>query len=556
MTATALSSASAARASASTNPVRVRLTDGVDLMGEYEGSGYRRPHFLARRPDGQVIQLSELLYLVARAAGTGHTVDEVARSVSEEFGRNVSSGNVQQLIDKRLTPLGVIAAAHAQAPAMRRRDPMLALKFRTGVIPAGMVHAITLLFRALFVPPVVVLVLLALGALDVWLFGFHGVAQPIRSLLTNPLYMLLLLGLVIASAAFHECGHATGCAYGGARPGVMGMGIYLVWPAFYTDVTDAYRLGKAGRLRTDLGGLYFNIIFLLVTVGVYWVTHIEALLAIVLLQHIEMLHQLLPFLRLDGYYIVADLVGIPDLFARIKPVMVSALPWKRTPDSVRELKTWVRVAVTLWVSATVLFLGYAYVMLLVHLPQILATAVVSLQQLGAALIRDAGASQWGAACLAGFQILLLVLPLLGVVLMIWKSLVRLGRLLARTRGHPVLQTALAFAGAGTAALVLVALGPRAHYQPISPSDRGNLQTGFGAMVATYQPSGAGLTSAEAAQPSPPSPTTPAQSTGAPQSASASATATAAPSATAQPTSSATDAPTPTTAPTPTASAQP
>ena len=40
----------------------------------------------------------------------------------------------------------------------------------------------------------------------------------------------------------------------------MGAGLYLVWPAFYTDVTDSYRLGRGGRLRTDLGGLYFNAI--------------------------------------------------------------------------------------------------------------------------------------------------------------------------------------------------------------------------------------------------------------------------------------------------------
>ena len=44
------------------------------------------------------------------------------------------------------------------------------------------------------------------------------------------------------------------------RPGAMGAGLYLVWPAFYTDVTDSYRLGRGGRVRTDLGGLYFNAI--------------------------------------------------------------------------------------------------------------------------------------------------------------------------------------------------------------------------------------------------------------------------------------------------------
>ena len=47
----------------------------------------------------------------------------------------------------------------------------------------------------------------------------------------------------------------------------MGVGIYIVWPAFYTDITDAYRLGKGGRLRADLGGMYFNAIFALAVGG-------------------------------------------------------------------------------------------------------------------------------------------------------------------------------------------------------------------------------------------------------------------------------------------------
>ncbi len=40
----------------------------------------------------------------------------------------------------------------------------------------------------------------------------------------------------------------------------IGAGIYLVWPSFFTNVTDSYRLSRAARIRTDLGGLYFNLI--------------------------------------------------------------------------------------------------------------------------------------------------------------------------------------------------------------------------------------------------------------------------------------------------------
>ena len=81
--------------------------------------------------------------------------------------------------------------------------------------------------------------------------------------------LVLTFVLTAASAGFHEFGHAAACRYGGAKPGVIGGGIYLVWPVFFTDVTDSYRLDRRGRLRTDLGGLYFNMLFSLATVGAW-----------------------------------------------------------------------------------------------------------------------------------------------------------------------------------------------------------------------------------------------------------------------------------------------
>src|SRR5205085_149310 len=137
---------------------------------------------------------------------------------------------------------------------------------------------ITTLFKPLFLPPVVVLVVVAFVALDVWLFGVHGISQSLRRVIYDPSLMFMLFGGVVLATAFHEIGHATGTRYGGAKPGVMGVGIYIVWPAFYTDITDAYRLGKAGRLRADMGGMYFNMIFGLAIAGLYALTGFEPLL--------------------------------------------------------------------------------------------------------------------------------------------------------------------------------------------------------------------------------------------------------------------------------------
>jgi putative peptide zinc metalloprotease protein len=339
-------------------------------------------------------------------------------------------------------------------------------------VPERVVKAVTTVFRPLFLPPVVVAVLGGLVALDIWLFLFHGVAQSLRQTLYDPAFILLLLGLVVLSAAFHECGHATACRYGGAKPGVMGAGIYIVWPAFYTDVTDAYRLGKGGRLRTDLGGVYFNVVFILLTAGAYALTGFEPLLLVIPLQHFEILHQFLPFLRLDGYYIVSDLTGVPDMFARIKPTLQSLLPWRKADDRVTELKPWVRVAVTAYVLTLVPALGFLFGMMLINAPRIFATAWDSFfVQLHKVEHADALHAAVGVV-----QMLVLVLPSLGIAVTVLRTAQRVvGGAWRRTDGRPAARLALAVVVAASVALAAFVWWPNGDYRPIQPGERGTLQ---------------------------------------------------------------------------------
>jgi putative peptide zinc metalloprotease protein len=179
-----------------------------------------------------------------------------------------------------------------------------------------------------------------------------------------------VLCLSVFSGAFHECGHATGCRYSGARPGVIGVGIYLVWPSFFTNVTDSYRLGRAGRLRTDLGGVYFNAVFILVLAGFYAATSAQILLLVIAITQLEMLQQLIPIVRFDGYFILSDVVGVPDMFARVAPIVKSVLPGGRRDPRVAGLRRGIRIVVTAWVLVVIplliTFLGY----LLLHLPEV------------------------------------------------------------------------------------------------------------------------------------------------------------------------------------------
>ena len=355
-----------------------RLLQGTELVGQATGSGLREPPYLVRRCDGQVVQLSRLLYaIVERIDGRG--LAAIAAGAGTELGLRIAPAQVAYLAEHKLAPLGLVTHRDGSTPRLERRDALLALRFRVGIVPEHAVNTLAATLRALFLPPLVITALTALIACDAWLASSHGIGAGLRTVIHHPALGLALFALVILSLAFHECGHAAACRYGGARPGRIGIGVYLVWPVFYTDVTDSYRLTKLGRLRTDLGGVYFNAWFALAAAGGYFATGYEPLLIVVISQQLLILDQFVPWVRLDGYHIVSDLIGVSDLFARIRPVITSLRPGTPPHPRVRELKPWARAAVTAWVLSTITALTAAAVVIILNAPAYLTRAWRSLQ---------------------------------------------------------------------------------------------------------------------------------------------------------------------------------
>jgi len=344
-----------------------RLADGVELLGAYKNSAYSKPPSLVRRADGQIIQMSPLLYQVACRMDGSRSADAIAALVSADLDRALDAEQVSYLIRAKLLPLGIVATAGVPR-ALPKANPLFALRARFTLLPERIANLVGVLLRPLFRWPVIVAVVTSMLAVDYWLFFVHGLGAGIEQVLRDPVDLLVVLGLTLVSAVFHECGHAAGCHYGGARPGVIGVGIYLVWPSFFTNVTDSYRLGRVGRLRTDLGGLYFNLVFMLALAGIYVGTSAQILLLVIAVTHLEMLDQLLPIVRFDGYFILSDLIGVPDLFARVVPIVKSALPAGRRDPRVAGLRRSARIVVTAWVLCVIPLLLFTIGYLLLHLP--------------------------------------------------------------------------------------------------------------------------------------------------------------------------------------------
>jgi len=236
----------------------------------------------------------------------------------------------------------------------------------------------------LFRSPVLIPALIAIASAHGWLYLMHGITGSIYAAFYTPGLWLAVLAIMIVAGIFHEFGHASALQYGGGKVRGMGVGLYLIYPAFYTDVTDGYRLSRWARVRTDLGGFYFHLIFALGLITLYIASGQEFLLILVLLINLDILHQCLPFVRFDGYWALTDLAGVPDLLSQMGPFVRSILPIAGQQGSkLPDLKTWVKVVFATYIFLTVPVLALLLLLMVARFPHlIIITWDSSLIQLG------------------------------------------------------------------------------------------------------------------------------------------------------------------------------
>ncbi len=409
-------------------PNQPLLAADVQLVGEMPDTGFAERQWLIQR-DGRFIQLTELLYRIAELATGERTLQQIADSLTNSTDWIVEAADVQELIRSKLMPLGVVGRAASGAlvngkvlSPQRARSP-LQITGRTKVLSPRLIDPITRLLEFFYLPAVLIPILVAALAAHAWMYGVHGVAAGAREAVYTSGGLLAVLAIVFLGGAFHEFGHASALRYGGGKVRGMGVGLYLIYPAFYTDVTDSYRLSRRARLRTDLGGVYFHLIFAAGLIAISALTHSELLLFAVLLINADMLRQLIPFARLDGYWVLADLTGIPDFFSQMGAFLRSVQPVQAFGEGrLPNLKPWVKAVFALYTLVTMPLLAVSFLLLLIHLPGFLSQTWNSFWVQIRLFSEAKGQLDFLRMALAAVQMLLLTLPAAGSLYVVYSVL--------------------------------------------------------------------------------------------------------------------------------------
>lgn len=282
----------------------------------------REPVFLLTSRKGSRIRLSASAHQLLRLKQSGVPSETIAEALSRK-GRQVTAAEIDSRYRELLERIEKIEQG--------ANDNPLGFWFRLRLLPEALVARLASRLQVAFAPgPAAVLLVVTIACLAA-LALFPPAAQAGSAFW--PGYGLLLLSLVV-----HELGHASACARFGVRPGEIGATLYLIYPALYSDVSGAWQLPRGQRVLVDLGGMYFQLAAGAVYAAAYAFSGWEPLRVAVLMILGTGVFSLNPIFKFDGYWVLADALGVTNLsrqparvlghyYARLRGRPAAPLPW-------------------------------------------------------------------------------------------------------------------------------------------------------------------------------------------------------------------------------------
>jgi putative peptide zinc metalloprotease protein len=200
----------------------------------------------------------------------------------------------------------------------------LAIKWR-GFDPGGLIdkmlpytrwgfHRFSVVGVIVFAIAALILVLMNWSTFQSKLPSFHQFFST-----SNWIYLGISLAIV---KILHEFGHGISCHKFGARSHELGFMLLVLTPALYCNTTDSWRLkSKWQRAAIGAAGIYVELFLAALATFVWWYSvpgtvNQLALSTMFVCSVNTILFNGNPLLKFDGYYVLADLIEVPNLKTR------------------------------------------------------------------------------------------------------------------------------------------------------------------------------------------------------------------------------------------------
>lgn len=303
-----------------------------------------RSYWIVKDPIGmKYYRLQDEEYFILKNLDGTKSLETIKEEFEAEFPpQKIKLEEIQsfigQLHQSNLIVVGVPNQGHEllkRRKKRRRREILgacsniLAIRFK-GVDPNRFFDKMLPLVRWMFHPVVIwgclLLMLSALLLVGIEFDHFRAKLPEFKQFF-GPGNLLLLSVTLVFTKILHEFGHGLSCKVLGGECHELGVMILVLTPCLYCNVSDSWMLpNKWKRAAIGVAGVFVECTLAAICTWIWWFTNENMLhyicLNVMFLSSVStIIFNINPLLRYDGYYILSDILEIPNLRQKATKIM-------------------------------------------------------------------------------------------------------------------------------------------------------------------------------------------------------------------------------------------
>ena len=314
-------------------PIKMKMRSDLtfDRMN-YQGVEY----WVVKEPIGQkYFQFPPHVFYLLQELDGNKTIDQLQDGYHEKYApKRITRQDLQQLLTRFHQDNLVISDATAQGVELLKRgrknrmmerigkfSNVLAIRYK-GFDPERILNWLLPYTWWIFTKAAVLLTIVCASIALLSVIMNWSVFQsklPGFEAFFDPRQWYLFAAVLCVTKICHEFGHGLACKRLGGECHEIGFMLLVLTPCLYCNVSDSWRLpNKWHRAAIGAAGMYVEMILATIATFVWWFVQPglvqDICLRVMLISSIStILFNGNPLLRFDGYYILSDILEIPNL---------------------------------------------------------------------------------------------------------------------------------------------------------------------------------------------------------------------------------------------------
>jgi putative peptide zinc metalloprotease protein len=291
--------------------------------------------------------VGEIVYILLSGLKNGGDIDSITKRIKEkENYKSITTNDVKSLLKNQIYPL------LNKETVEKKKNPVksLFIIFRPKNNPT--LKLLTHLFSSQFFWVSFLLLTCFSGYI---IFKEENIISSFSELGFGWILTVLFTILIIF---LHEMGHVIAAMRYEVTPKEVGFGIYFIYPAFYTDLSEIWKLNKKYRIIINLAGIYFQMLLnIVLSMLILFFPDQKALWVSMLFSNMSiMFFNLNPLFKFDGYWIYSDYFEIHNLREQSNKIILNVFKRKSIPKIERKK----RIPLIIYTICYVLFMTFVW----------------------------------------------------------------------------------------------------------------------------------------------------------------------------------------------------